>query len=181
MPSNDVKPRGNADTAAEYLTAAADGMKLRGLDFTSDKDPARQLAAMEGIGWALLAVCDQLADLADATTDNGGQLAELATAVDGLAETRPRRTRSGLTAAFGRLTRTNSIPWRSVAFTAPQAVIVRQALADAAAWRAWRAEGRDCASCAAADSGKCAEHTGDEDLADAYEAMRARLPGGDGS
>ena len=44
----------------------------------------RQLAALQGIGWALLALGEQLADVADATTDCATQLAGIADAVDAL-------------------------------------------------------------------------------------------------
>jgi hypothetical protein len=179
---SDIKPRGNADTASEYLAAADDGIYLPSIPNRKDDDPARQVAAMQGIGWALLAVCDQLADLADAAADNGGQLADIATAVNGLTAGRPARARGCLTAVFARLVHaTARRSAGTVELTAPQAVIVRHAMADAAAWRAWRSEGHQCTGCAALDPGKCTEHAGDEDLAAAYAALRARLPGTDAS
>jgi hypothetical protein len=127
--ADDVKPRGNADTAAEYLTAAGEGTHLRSIPGSKDGDPARQVAALQGIGWALLAVCDQLADLADAAADNGGQLAEIACSVDDLTVRRPGRIRDGLTAAFARLAHVGGASRRqagTVELTAPQAVIARQ-------------------------------------------------------
>jgi hypothetical protein len=179
--TNSVKPRGNADTADEYLTAAGEGTHLRHVSDKNDADPARHVAALQGIGFALLAVCDQLADVADATTDNGGQLAEIACSVDDLTIRRRARAREGLTAVFARLAHIRKAsPQRpgTVELTAPQAVIVRHALADAVAWRNWHGEGFECTACITG-SGKCAGHSGDEDLADAYEALRARLAGSD--
>jgi hypothetical protein len=76
--------RGHADTAAEYLTAAGDGILRRSLPGRRDDGPARQVAALQGIGWALLAVCDQLADLADAVTGVQDQVGEVAAAVGDL-------------------------------------------------------------------------------------------------
>ena len=88
-----VRPAGYATTAAEFLDEAAadgDGRNLA----------VRQLAALQGIGWALLAVCDQLADANDAGADCAAQLAEMAGAVDGL----PRLSAAGrLRGQLGRL------------------------------------------------------------------------------
>ena len=78
----DVKPRGYAATAAEFLDEAAadgDGRNLA----------VRQLAALQGIGYGLLALGDQLADLTDASADHAGQLGQIAGALDGLAVTQP--------------------------------------------------------------------------------------------
>jgi hypothetical protein len=200
---------------------------------------------LQGIGWALLAACDDLADLTDASADNGGQLAEIASCVDDLAR-EPLGSR--VLGAFGHLARRAGLgsarqadaagprggvvagisgPGKSgivtryaeqwfrdhpggmaevrdlkvglwdahggqgVLVDAPQgaaglagldaagAGIVRRALADAVAWRAWKA-GVDCGECDRLDPGRCAEHAADEDLAAAYEALRDCLPGGDG-
>ncbi len=79
-------PRGNADTAAEYLTAAGEGIYVRSLPDRKDADPARQIAALQGLGWALLAVCDQLADLADAVTGVQDQVSAVAAAVGDLSD-----------------------------------------------------------------------------------------------
>ncbi len=67
----DVKPRGYAATAAEFLHEAAADSDAKDL-------AARQLAALRAIGYALLALGDQLADLTDANADNAGQLGEIA-------------------------------------------------------------------------------------------------------
>jgi hypothetical protein len=72
-----VRPAGYAAAAAGFLgEAAADG---DGRDLA-----VRQLAALQGIGWALLALGEQLADGTDATADCAGQLSGIAGAVDGL-------------------------------------------------------------------------------------------------
>ena len=66
-----------AATAAEFLDeAAAD---------SDQKDVAvRQLAALQGIGWALLALGEQLAEGTDATATVGDHLADVAAAVEDL-------------------------------------------------------------------------------------------------
>ena len=53
--------------------------------------------------------------------------------------------------------------------------VVRQALADASAWRAWKAEGADCGDCQRLDPGRCADHAADDEMAAAYEALLRRL------
>ena len=73
----EIRPAGYAATAAEFLdeaAAAGDGRDLA----------ARQLAALQGIGYALLAVCDQLADTTDGVADCATQLSEIAGAPDGV-------------------------------------------------------------------------------------------------
>jgi hypothetical protein len=71
-----VRPAGYAAAAAEFLdeAAAGDGRDLG----------VRQLAVLQGIGWALLALGEQLADGTDAAADCATQLAGIAGAVDGL-------------------------------------------------------------------------------------------------
>jgi len=162
----DITPLGNAASADKYLTAAGEGIHFPAIGNKRDDDPARQVAALQGIGWALLAVCDQLADLADAAADNGGQLAEIACAVEALTAPRPRRARDSLTAILARLLhigRAGRPRAGTVELTSAQAVIVRQALADAAAGLPLDSEDP--------------EHAGDGDLADTYTAQRARPPG----
>ncbi len=76
MSPGKVWPAGYAATAAEFLDEAAAG---------DDKDAVvRQLAALQGIGWALLALGEQLADATDAAADCATQLSGIADAVDGL-------------------------------------------------------------------------------------------------
>ena len=58
--------------------------------------------------------------------------------------------------------------------------VVRQALEDASAWRAWKAEGAGCADCERLDPGRCADHAADDELAAAYEALLHRLAGEEG-
>jgi len=76
MSAGKAGPAGYAATAAEFLDEAAAG---------DGKDAAvRQLAALQGIGYALLALGDQLADGTDAAADCATQLSGIAGAVDGL-------------------------------------------------------------------------------------------------
>ena len=73
----DIRPAGYAATAAGFLAEAAadgDGRNLA----------VRQLAALQGIGWALLALGDQLSDGNDAAVTRGEHLADIATAVEDL-------------------------------------------------------------------------------------------------
>ncbi len=71
-----VRSAGYAATATGFLDEAADG---------DGRDVAvRQLAALQGIGWALLALGDQLADASDAAADCATRLGGIADAVDGL-------------------------------------------------------------------------------------------------
>jgi hypothetical protein len=78
-------PRGYGATAAEFLDAAAE-------DVAHARDLAvRQLAATQAIGYALLAVADQLADLTDASTDLSGQLGDVGDHVADIAESLERR------------------------------------------------------------------------------------------
>jgi hypothetical protein len=58
--------------------------------------------------------------------------------------------------------------------------LVRQALADASAWRAWKAEGTGCSDCDRLDPGRCADHAADDELAAEYEALLHRLAGEEG-
>ena len=60
-------------------------------------------------------------------------------------------------------------------FEAADLDVVRQALADASAWRAWKAEGAGCEDCQRLDPGRCAEHAADDEMAAAYEALLRRL------
>jgi hypothetical protein len=76
-----VRPAGYAATAAGFLDeAAADG---DGHDVA-----VRQLAALQGIGYALLALGEQFADVADADADCATQLAGIGDAVGGLHQRR---------------------------------------------------------------------------------------------
>ena len=72
-----VWPAGYAATAAEFLDEAAADSDAKDL-------AARQLAALQGIGYALLALGEQLADATDATADCATHLSGIADAVDGL-------------------------------------------------------------------------------------------------
>ena len=53
--------------------------------------------------------------------------------------------------------------------------LIRQALADAAAWRAWRAEGAGCEDCAQLDSDHCFGHARDDQRTAGYDGLLRRL------
>jgi hypothetical protein len=72
-----IRPSGYAATAAQFLDEAAD-------DRDSKDVAVRQLAALQGIGYALLALGEQLADATDATADCATQLSGIADAAGGL-------------------------------------------------------------------------------------------------
>jgi len=75
--AHSIRPAGYAATAAGFLDEAAAGGDGRDL-------PVRQLGALQRIGYGLLTIADQLRDLADAVTGNGGELAGIASAVQDL-------------------------------------------------------------------------------------------------
>jgi hypothetical protein len=81
---------GNAALAARRLDASED----HGLSPYGDLGK-RQLAALQGIGYALLAIADQLADATDTAADATAHLEQLAMTADELASPAPgtRRTR----------------------------------------------------------------------------------------
>lgn len=149
-----TRPGGYAATAAEFLdeAAAADTGSLRDLVL-------RHLAAMQGIGWALIAVREQLADHAEAATASSDHLECIAGLASELADGDHRAT--------------------SPALGPRDLVTVRQALEDAAAWRAMRSEGAGCGDCVRLWPDRCADHGRDNGLAAAYETLSARLPGGE--
>lgn len=53
--------------------------------------------------------------------------------------------------------------------------LIGQALADAAAWRSWRAEGAHCEGCQRLDPSRCAGHAADDERAAAYDALLCRV------
>jgi hypothetical protein len=53
--------------------------------------------------------------------------------------------------------------------------LIRQALADASAWRARRAEGTGCQDCAQLDPDRCPGHARDEQAAAGYDGLLRRL------
>jgi hypothetical protein len=63
----------------------------------------------------------------------------------------------------------------SVVLSSAEADTAWQALADAAAWRAWRGEGHGCGNCG--DAGKCPDHARDDVVVADYAALRGRLGG----
>ena len=72
-----IRPAGYAATAAEFLDeAAADG--------GGDDLAVRQLAALQGIVWALLALGDQLADANDSSVQRAESLDGIAAAIGDL-------------------------------------------------------------------------------------------------
>jgi hypothetical protein len=88
-----VQPAGYAATAAGFLDEAAADRDGDGQDVA-----VRQLAALQGIGWALLALGDQFADGTDAAADCATHLAEIGDAIDGLRQAPGRLT--GLLARY---------------------------------------------------------------------------------
>lgn len=95
MDNKTVTRRGPAATAAELLNTAA--------GFTAADADVRQVVATRAIGYALLAIADQLADLTDASSDIGGQLSDVYDAVDDVAELAGRGRLGG--ASLGRVLR----------------------------------------------------------------------------
>jgi len=63
----------------------------------------------------------------------------------------------------------------SVVLPPDDAEIARQALADASAWRTWRAEGAGCEECQRLDPGRCPGHALDESVAAGYDSLLRRL------
>lgn len=53
--------------------------------------------------------------------------------------------------------------------------LIRQALADASAWRAWRAEGAGCEACARLDSGRCPDHGRHDEISAGYDGLLRRI------
>ncbi len=79
MADDAAAPRGYTATAVEFLDVSAEDSPLA----PDMHDLAvRQLAATQAIGYALLAVADQLADPTDAAADSGGQLGGIAATAD---------------------------------------------------------------------------------------------------
>ena len=120
---------GRAADADKYLTAAVEAVKLRpsstsynGIQYQPDRkedDPIRQLLALAGVGQAILALGDRLADVADAVTGVQTQVGVLCDAAEP-----PRQRRwwgRGRSAARPALAPTDM-------------ALIRQALADAASW-----------------------------------------------
>ncbi len=68
----------------------------------------------------------------------------------------------------------NAVPG-SVVLSPDDADVIRQGLADASAWRAWRAEGAGCEACARLDPDRCPGHALDEQVAAGYDSLLRRL------
>jgi hypothetical protein len=170
-------PGGYTVTAAEFLVVAAEG--------------ADTLAALQGIGYGLLAVADQLAEAAAAKPlgvfgrlarwarrwfARKGDVAEILrdfalgilgpvtdTAVLEDAYARQAAALDGLRQQAG-----------AVVLDAAETDLVRQALADAVASRGHRAAG--CADCG--PGRRCPDGARDDELVIAYGVLWATLPGG---
>ena len=63
----------------------------------------RELVALQGVGYALLAVCDQLADVTDGAADCATHLSGIAGAVDGLSRPSAAGRVRGAFASLGQL------------------------------------------------------------------------------
>jgi hypothetical protein len=68
----------------------------------------------------------------------------------------------------------------SVVLTPADAETVRQALADASAWRSWHAEGAGCEACAGLDPDRYPVHSRDEQAAAGYDSLLRRTAARDG-
>lgn len=176
MASGTVR-HGYAVTATEFLDVAAEG---------SDT-----LAALQGIGYGLLAVADQLADAADAKPpgvfgrlarwarpwfarkgDVGEILRDFALGILG-----PCKDTAVLEDAYTRQAAAlDALRQQAGVFVldAADTETIRQALADAVASR-----GRHAAGCAACGPDRrCPDGARDDELAIAYGVLWATLPGG---
>jgi hypothetical protein len=92
---------GNAALAARRLGTSEDHSlsPYRGLGERQYRDLGeRQLAALQGIGYALLAIADHLADATDTAADAAAHLEQLALTADELAAPRHRPRRAWLRA-----------------------------------------------------------------------------------
>jgi hypothetical protein len=63
----------------------------------------------------------------------------------------------------------------SVILSPDEAEIARQALTEASAWRAWRAEGAACGECARLDPGRCPGHARDGETVARYDGLLERI------
>lgn len=140
-----------------------------------------QVSALQGIGYALLAAGDRLSAVLDAAGDRNTQLERIAEAVEVLYR-EPRRTpwrwlRAGVRNLAWRLRGARAArAWRAQ-IAAPDGVIVRQALADAAAYRRQARPAEGCADCAGGRR-LCPEHAHhDEVLARGYTRVLDEIQG----
>jgi hypothetical protein len=194
---------GYAAAAGEYLTAAAEGVKLALDSYPSwngflvhphrqEDDPARQLLALAGIGQALLALDDLLGAVVDAADDRNTQLDRIADAA-GMLRREPRRTPrqwlSGLAWRWWGARRAERA-WRRAhvwsqltasTLTDDDFTVIRLALAEGDERHRALGASDGCAECGRLDPGKCAEHAPDAALADLYGGLWARLAGSDAS
>lgn len=155
----------------------------------------RHLAAMQGIGYAVLAVYDKLGELTDAADDSNRQLTEI---TDTIAMAIPEPRTPILERVCWRLWgrwRAKRAWYTEAGFRLPDAgdvPVLLQALVDAASLRQGTVPG-DCMDCvraqadaelsgqpdAAAGLERCDVHARDGQLSAAYAALRYRLLGGE--
>lgn len=170
-----------AGTAERFLDDAA-GDALSG---RRESQPA----ALQGIGYALLAVGDRLGAVLDAADDRNAQLEQIREAVEML-HREPRLTlRQWLSGLAWRLwgARRLERAWRREAawrtpvgtFTENDITIIVQALAEADERHRALGASTGCAECDQLDPGKCPGHGVEAALADMFGGLWARLTGND--
>jgi hypothetical protein len=157
--------------------------------------PERQVAALQGIGYALLAAGDRLAAVLDAADDRNTQLDRIADAA-GMLRREPRRTpRQWLSGVAWRLrgarraerlvrswgVHPDQPPIETALLAGDEITLVRQALAEADERHRAISASRECAECGRLDPGYCGRHAPEMALADLYGGLRARLAGSDAS
>lgn len=132
------------------------------------RQECRQLAALQGIGYAVLALDERLGGLLDAAEDGSFQLAQIEEAIEDLhPAARRRRVRDLLWRLAWPCRGSRRAAGRAApVFTAADHDTVLRALADAAASRCWRAD-QDADTSVA-----------DTELAAGYEELRVRMGGG---
>lgn len=164
----------------------------------SPSHPRAQVSALQGIGYALLAVEGRLGAVLDAADDRNTQLERIA-AVE-LLRREPRRTPRQWLSALAwrwwgarraeRLARAWSVTsdgqpaeQETALLAGGEVAVVRQALAEAderhRALGAGHTQG--CAQCRDLDPGYCDRHAPEIALADAYGGLWVRLGGGGAS
>lgn len=179
-----------------YDADAADAAKYLDQASGDAGDSARQMAhraiaALQGIGFAVLATGDRLGDLLDAADDANRQLGEIADAVAILApEPRTGTWRRLYWRLRGRRLAGQAEAGTWLPVGAGDVPVLAQALADAARMRQVPVYG-DCIDCvrartaalaagtpdASADLERCDVHARESQLAAAYAALRFRIGG----
>jgi len=173
-----------ADTAETFLDGAAGDAGPGWRDLA-----VSQLTALQGIGYALLAVGDLLGAVLDAADDRNAELGQIREAVEML-HREPRLTlRQWLSGLAWRLwgARRLERAWRREAawgtpagsFTDGDITIIVQALAEADERHRALGASAGCAECGQFDPGKCPGHGAEAALADVFGGLWARLAGSD--